>query len=66
MLDKTKFVKKTNQYSIAVTSGVNDTVILDIGARYEERLSRNLSAIHPVARTVEGAKGRKSYIDDGF
>ena len=58
MLDKTKFVKKTNQYSIAVTSGVNDTVILDIGARYEERLSRNLSAIHPdeISKRFDGVK----------
>ena len=47
MLDQTKFVKKTKDYSVAVSGGVNDSVLLDIGARYEESLSRNLSALHP-------------------
>ena len=32
---------------MAVSGGVNDSVLLDIGARYEENLSRNLSALHP-------------------
>lgn len=32
---------------MAVSGGVNDSVLLDIGARYEESLSRNLSALHP-------------------
>ncbi len=58
MLDKTKFVKKTKLYSIAISSGVNDSVILDIGARYEERLSRNLTSIHPdeISKRFDGVK----------
>ena len=58
MLDKTKFVKKTKLYSIALSSGVNDSVILDIGARYEERLSRNLTSIHPdeISKRFDGVK----------
>ena len=58
MLDQTKFVKKTNDYSVAVSGGVNDSVLLDIGARYEENLSRNLSALHPdeVKKRFDGVK----------
>ena len=47
MLDQTKFVKKAGEYAIAVTGGVTDRVLLDVGARYEESLSRNLSSLHP-------------------
>ncbi len=47
MLDKTKFVKKAGEYAIATTGGVIDRVLLDVGARYEENLSRNLSSLHP-------------------
>ena len=58
MLDQTKFVKKTDQYSVAVSGGVNDRVLLDIGARYEESLSRNLSALHPdeIKKRFDGVK----------
>ena len=47
MLDETKFVKKAGDYAIATTGGVIDRVLLDVGARYEENLSRNLSSLHP-------------------
>jgi len=47
MLDETKFVKKAGDYAIAVTGGVTDRVLLDVGSRYEENLSRNLSSLHP-------------------
>ena len=58
MLDKTKFVKKTKDYSVAVSGGINDSVLLDIGARYEEKFSRNLSALHPdeINKRFDGVK----------
>ena len=58
MLDKTKFVKKAGDYAIATTGGVTDRVLLDVGARYEESLSRGMSAIHPdeAPKRFEGVK----------
>ena len=47
MLDETKFVIKAGEYAIATTGGVIDRVLLGVGARYEENLSRNLSSLHP-------------------
>ncbi len=58
MLDQTKFVKKAGKYAIAVTGGVTDRVLLDVGARYEENLSRNLSSLHPdeISKRFAGIK----------
>ena len=58
MLDETKFVKKAGDYAIAVSGGVTDRVLLDVGARYEENLSRNVSSLHPdeVPKRFEGIK----------
>ena len=58
MLDQTKFVKKTKDYSVAVSGGVNDSVLLDIGARYEENFSRNMAVLHPdeIKKRLQGIK----------
>lgn len=43
--DDTKFIKKAGAYRIAATGGVADAMLLNIGTKFEETMSRNGKAL---------------------
>jgi len=48
IIDISKFVKKSGDYAIAQTDGINDPLLLGTATKHEEALSRSFKAMSPV------------------